>query len=247
MAVSQVELCNLALSRSGGQRITQITSLGEASNEARQCAVKLPHLIRIALRAFPWRFATKKKTLAPIVYEKNTQIESVYASAILDFSLNDSNVSTGSSAVNATQEQLALYGSSILYQYPEDCLAARLVYSAKTNASASILQDNLKENAARDFVVELGSDGTKCIVTDIKDAVLIYTYHASDPSVWDGLFYDALAWQLAAELCISLGNDVQKAQSLENKASLSWDKAKSMDSKEQSFSSFASTYLLSRY
>lgn len=247
MAVSQVELCNLALSRSGGQRITQITSLGEASNEARQCAVKLPHLIRIALRAFPWRFATRKKTLAPIVYEKNSLTSTVFAAAIMDYSLANGVVSSQENAVNSSLEQVALYGSSVLYQYPEDCLAARMVYSVKSHASSSFAHDCMFEGNGRDFAVELGSDGTKCIITDINDAVLIYTYHASEPSVWDALFYDALAWQLAAELCISLGNDVQKAQSLESKASLAWDKAKSMDSKEQSLPSFASSYLFSRY
>ncbi len=203
MAVSQVELCNLALSRSGGHRISQITSLGEASNEARQCAVKLPHLIKTSLRAYPWRFAGKKVILAACKLE----------------------------GVHNLDELSILYGSKVLYQYPNDCLVARHVYSARG-----------AEEQGRDFHVELGSDGTKLIISDVNDAVLIYTSTLTDASLWDPMFYDALAWQLAAELCIGLGNDMEKAKQLELRAIESFERAKVVDAKESSHNFFRFSY-----
>ena len=239
MAVSQVELCNLALSRSGGQRIAQITSLGEASNEARQCAVKLPHLMRTALRAYPWRFATKKIVLAGILNNQINEINDAYGSVLAQFSDDQGSILAQKQYIE--RELLALYGTSSLYQYPEDCLHARAVYPA--SGGPDMLHT---EAGGQNFTVELGRDGTKLIMTNVLDAVLLYTCYVNDPTVWDALFYDALAWQLAAELCVSLGNDVQKAQSLENKAMLAWDKAKSFDSKESCASIFISSYIRSR-
>ncbi len=247
MSVSQVELCNLALSRSGGQRIAQITSLGEASNESRQCAVKLPHLMRTALRSYPWRFATKKISLARITNNRTHEINNPYASALAEYAqTQNERESLQSREVQAQKEILFLYGSATLYQYPEDCLSARLVYPASFAGSGGVDSFMLTEGGEQNFSVELGQDGTKLIVTNVSDAILLYTSYVSDPSVWDSLFYDALAWQLAAELCVSLGNDMQKAQNLENKAMLAWDKAKSLDSKENYNPSFVSSYLRSR-
>lgn len=217
MAISQVELCNLALSRAGGQRISQITSLGEASNEARQCAVKLPHLIRTALRAFPWRFATRKVALAQTIMP-----------------------STRKMGQDEYQQHHLLYGTAYIYQYPEDCVAARAIYSVKNGV------ETLNSSEGEVFHTELGEDGTRLIITHVNDAVLLYTSNVFDPTVWDPLFYDALSWQLAAELCVSLGNDISKGKSLDSKASLAWDKAKSADAGENYFPPFASSYLLAR-
>ena len=249
MAISQVDLCNLALSRAGGQRIAQITSLGEASNEARQCAVKLPHLMRTALRSYPWRFATKKAVLARIVNNQLDGVNAEYSSVLSQHSEknivdqdSDNQNSKTSRERYLQKEQMALYGSSILYHYPEDCLSARVVYSATSGGPSPVLA----EENERNFTVELAQDGTKLIVTGVLDAILLYTSYAHDPTVWDALFYDALAWQLAAELCVSLGNDMQKAQNLENKGMLAWDKAKSVDSRENNHPSFTSSYIKSR-
>ncbi len=232
MAVSQVEVCNLALSRAGGHRIAQITSLGEASNEARQCAVKLPHLIRTALRAYPWRFATKKVVLAQTVLGQENKANP-YQSVL---SGQTENQNTQSS----TEKQAVLYGTSFLYQYPEDCLVARCLYSAKENIA------HKNDTIEQDFHLELAQDGTKLLLCNVSDAVLIYTAYVSDASLWDAMFTDALAWQLAAELCVSLGNDMQKGQQLETRALQAFEKAKTLDSKESHYPLLATSYTQAR-
>lgn len=227
MAVSQVELCNIALSRAGGQRITQITSLGEASQEARQCAVKLPHLIRTALRSFAWRFASKKMPLALIV-------------ASCPSASSASQVGKNIDEAGTYFQHHILYGTAYTYQYPEDCLAILDIYSANSHTLY------LGELCTEKYYTELGDDNTKRIVSPVPDAILHYTCHVTDPNIWDPLFYDALAWQLAAELAIGLGNDAQKAKSLDEKAFNAWDKAQTASVKEHNNPSFQSSYLRAR-
>ncbi len=222
MAVSQVELCNLALSRAGGHRIAQITSLGEASNEARQCAVKLPHLIRTALRSHPWQFAMKKIVLAQVKLDLTSENQNNYFN----------------------QEKI-LYGSNYLYQYPEDCLTAHALYEANSMQNMDY-QADFNGNFNGSFHVELAHDGTKIIVSNILNAVLIYTAYLADVRLWDSVFYDALAWQLASELCISLGNDVQKSKEFEAKALDVFDRAKTLNNKESHQNFISSSYLKAR-
>ena len=194
MSLSQVDVCNLALSRAGGHRITQVASLGEASNEARQCAVKLPQVTRTALREHPWRFATKRAPLAL--------------------------VGTGNG------------GFQYRYQYPTDCLLAREIERGGIEPLP--------------FETDLGEDGTLNILCDRPDAVLIYTAEVTDPNVWDALFYDALAWQLAAELAVTLGNDGSKGKYLEERAAYAWDKARTADAREMQEKPQAGSYILAR-
>lgn len=194
MSVSPVSLCNLALSRAGGQRIAQITSLGEASNEARQCAILYPELLRTCLRRFPWQFAAKRAHLA-FIGQGNRQF---------------------------------LYS----YQYPSDCLQARKIVSAG------------KETL--EFTTELGPDNTRNILCNIEDAELLYTAEVTDPRVWDALFYSALAWELASELAVVLGNDSSKGKYLMDRAMLAFDEACTSDSREGQEKESVGAYLEAR-
>lgn len=187
MSLSPVDLCNLALSRAGGHRITQITALGEASNEARQCAIKYPGARRVALRNHPWRFASKRAVLA-YIGEGNSEFR-------------------------------------YRYQYPADCLQIRGIeaFGMPRRDGEPVLP----------FETELGADNTRTIVCDIAEAVLVYTVDIEDPNVWDSLFFDALAWQLGAELALALGNDGNKARFLEERAQIAWDDARTSDAREE--------------
>ena len=62
MAISAVEICNLALFNVG--QATVIQSLSEESEEARQCNAVYNTMRRQVLRAHHWNFATKIVTLA---------------------------------------------------------------------------------------------------------------------------------------------------------------------------------------
>ncbi len=211
MAFSQVDVCNLALSRMGGQSISQITSLGEASTEARQCAIKFPYVLRSALRAYPWHFATKEIPLARL----------------------------GAGSIESVFKDNILYQVLQYYQYPEECLqilAINPVTGKKGNYHA----------VSFDYTVERLPDGTKVIVSSCPKAILTCTSYADDPGIWDSLFTDAFAWQLAAELCLSLGGSPQIVQSLQEMANRAFEKAKSLDCKEGAIASRTSYYLEAR-
>lgn len=211
MALSQVDVCNLALSRMGGQSITQITSLGEASTEARQCAIKFPYVLRSALRSYPWHFAAKEIALALL----------------------------GAGAMKSLFKDDVLYQTLYYYQYPEECvqiLAINPVTGKKGNYGS----------VSYEYTIERIADGTKVIVSSCPQAVLTCTSYADDPSIWDSLFTDAFAWQLASELCLSLGGSPSIVQSLQEMASRAFDRAKSEDCKESVIVTRTSYYLEAR-
>lgn len=207
MALSQVDVCNLALSRMGGQSIMQITSLGEASTEARQCAIKFPCVLRSALRSYPWHFAAKEIALA-----------------LLD-----------GKAREFKENSRALY----YYQYPEECLQI-LAINPVTGSKGNY------DSASFEYTVERIADGTKVIVTSCPQAVLTCTSYADDPSIWDSLFTDAFAWQLASELSLSLGASSGIVQSLQEMANRAFEKAKSQDCREGAIVHRISYYLEAR-
>lgn len=62
MAVSDVAICNLALQKLGAARIS---SLSDASKNARECNAAYEFLRDKELRANRWKFAIKRVTLAP--------------------------------------------------------------------------------------------------------------------------------------------------------------------------------------
>lgn len=208
MAFSQVDICNLALSRAGGQSISQITSLGEASTEARQCAVKFPHVLRSALRAYPWQFSVRETALALL--------------------------GTGADlALNGAAKDNIRYRTLLYYQYPEECLRILAVNPA----------DGCKGNFSAEsypYTVERIKDGTKVIVTPCSKAVLTFSCYADDPGIWDSLFADAFAWQLASELCLSLGGDYGMVQALQDMAFRAFERAKSQDCGESRVVRFSS-------
>ncbi|EMJ5971364.1 hypothetical protein GWI96_05725 [Proteus sp. G4380] len=59
---SEIEICNIALSRIGNSR--SINSMTEASKEAVQCNLHYAQCRDSVLADFPWNFATKKVALA---------------------------------------------------------------------------------------------------------------------------------------------------------------------------------------
>jgi len=62
MSYTQVQICNLALTRMGANG--HIQSLSEASEEAYSCSRLFDPTLRAALRMYAWGFATETDTLA---------------------------------------------------------------------------------------------------------------------------------------------------------------------------------------
>jgi len=74
-SVSEVQLCNLALSRLG---CPGIQSLSEASRQARACSLHYPVARDAVLRDHPWTFARKEQTLALVSDETVSGWDYVY-------------------------------------------------------------------------------------------------------------------------------------------------------------------------
>lgn len=64
MAVTEVEICNSALAKVGAARIL---TLDDDSEEARLCKTLFYRLRDKLLRSHPWRFATRRVALGPLV------------------------------------------------------------------------------------------------------------------------------------------------------------------------------------
>ena len=60
MSISDVEICNLALSKIGQSTINSLT---EASVEAEACALYYPNVRDALLRSYPWNFCSKSVSL----------------------------------------------------------------------------------------------------------------------------------------------------------------------------------------
>lgn len=72
---SIVAICNLALSNLGKENIS---SLSEASSEARACKQFYDHTRDILLQVYPWRFAGKTISLAEVANDKPGQWSHAY-------------------------------------------------------------------------------------------------------------------------------------------------------------------------
>lgn len=83
------------------------------------------------------------------------------------------------------------------YQYPGDCLAARKIQ----NPSAP-------PDDAVPFEIETSLNGQeKTILTDLQDAVLVYTWDLTNTDMFSSLFVSALSHLLAHQIAFSLTGD----------------------------------------
>lgn len=74
-AVSNVAICNLALTRIGQRTIESLT---EQSQQAQVCNANYELLRDMVLAEFPWRFAVKEATLAIVSGETSNQYSYIY-------------------------------------------------------------------------------------------------------------------------------------------------------------------------
>lgn len=80
------------------------------------------------------------------------------------------------------------------YNYPTDCVKARLIVNPLGRAADPV-----------PFTVEASSDGqVTTILTDQENAKLIYTMDVEDPTRFSSMFIDALSWRVASRIAFSL-------------------------------------------
>lgn len=90
------------------------------------------------------------------------------------------------------------------YSYPNDCLFAREILQTNSVAGSD---DPIP------FEIALGDAyDARVILTDQKEAVLIYTYQATNTLVFDPMFTNCLAWKLASEIAMPLTRDEKRME-----------------------------------
>ena len=181
-SLSDAQICNLALD-AAGTRAT-ISSLQENSAEGRACARQYGPCLTAMLQAAHWNFARKQAALSV---------------------LKDGTVSPSQNVPVPW-----LYE----YAYPSDCVQARFVMPQFQNAPSTtegIVVPQYWVGPPVRFIVstdlDSGGNTIKCILTNMPQAVLVYTSLVTDTGLFDDQFVQALAFYIAHRISIPLSGD----------------------------------------
>jgi len=157
-----------------GARST-IESLEEESAEAKQCKLWYDFSRKQTLEVFDWNFARKRQVLA---LHNDSAPEGVWL---------------------------------FRYQYPADCIAARRVENPVISAAGGgvFTSEAFKHVVgvnpdAVPYEVEISTDQTKSILTDLEDAILVYTFDLTNENLFPAMFIEALSRALASRIAFSL-------------------------------------------
>ncbi len=110
-------------------------------------------------------------------------------------------------------------GWAYVYGYPADCLAVRRLY---TQPGADPIP----------YEVTSDANGTRVILTDQAEAVLVYTARHTDLSRCDPLFLEALSWKLASEIAVPLTQDRSLAKMAYDQYRMILSQAQTADANE---------------
>jgi len=174
---SDVDICNIALSRLGDSATVASIDPPEGSPQAGHCAQWYPVCRDMLLEMRNWSFALKRVSLAQLAmpwpewsYAYGVPADCIKPIAVLP-------------AQAGNDYSVSLHGL--------------------TSAFTGDTNDRLSTASAyvpRDYVLEATEVGEKIIYTDEPDAVLRYLYRVIDPTKFTPLFVDAFGWLLASYL-----------------------------------------------
>lgn len=170
VAVTDVDICNLALSYLGDSATVTSIAPPEGSAQAQHCARFYPMALALMLESHEWIFITRRVSLALLTTPYNYQWLYAYA--------------------------LPATANSILTIIPLDeyygCTGWSYVWD-------EYLFECEREKW-RDFQIELDGNGRQVILSNVEDAIARFTSSQVDMSMVSALFTDALAWKLASML-----------------------------------------------
>ncbi len=110
------------------------------------------------------------------------------------------------------------------YQYPSDCIALREIVNPLGGNEPIMAPDGYRQYAPDPipFAIEVSSDGSaRTILTNMDQAVLVYTFNQLSTATFNSLFVDLLSYQLAHKIAFALtGKATLKDRMLENYAGL---------------------------
>ena len=228
---SEVDIANRALSSIGTR--SQIASITEDSNEARNCKLLLEPLRDEILRMAPWNCSINFNNLSLICAAPGTP----------------ENPGAG---LNVWEKGIPPPPWSYEYAYPSDCLrAVYIVPQFTTGFTSGVPITTAVTGGAPAFwngppvrfrvvVDQIGTNGKpdpngqdqQVIVTNQEQAILCYVRRVVNPDVWDSQFQQALVAALAARLVVSLTGDKGLAQLKLQEANQHITLARQMDGNE---------------
>lgn len=108
------------------------------------------------------------------------------------------------------------------YQYPADCVKARFVENPVGKTADPV-----------PFSVEMSADGTKSVLTDEVDAILIYTKEETSPDYYTPYFIELFATVLASRIAFSITHKAKLTEYLDAIVRFLLIYAPAMDAVEQ--------------
>jgi hypothetical protein len=122
------------------------------------------------------------------------------------------------------------------YQYPSDCTKFRKIQNPTGSPLVTFQADTDVSNAedAIPFDVEISpSLGTKSILTDLNEAVGVYTFDQEAPELFSPFFVEMLSRALATHLCYALTGNIELKKQITLEFAQMSRLAPSMDANEQ--------------
>lgn len=203
---SPVSICNKALSEIGAR--ASIVNLDELSKEAKACKLHYDDVRRSLLRAAHWGFARTQRNLTLL-----------------------------GSAEAGTSQHPWLY----MYAYPSDCLKMRYLLPQPTEGAIDsevvLIGDTWQgvmvpgPSRANRFLIA-NNDGQKVILTNLRNAIGVYTGDISNVEQFDQGFEGALTMALAAKLTIPVTGNVGMKSNFEQLAFVAVQDARASDGNE---------------
>lgn len=211
---SVLAICNAAASEVGARN--QITSINpsDGSNEANQCAIWYDRTRRALLRTAHWGFARQQKPLQ--------QVGDLYP------------------------DQTSPYPYLYAYDYPADCIKFRYILQppilnpagnvSLTPGATLIGPTWLTPSRSNRFIVTAnqGQPGAnnRLLVSNVYQALGVYTEDVIDPTQFDDLFSDALLSLMAYRLVTPLSGNVGMRQEYRQSAQEAILQARAADGNE---------------
>jgi len=204
---SEVAIWNEALSAMGAR--ARVSSTTENSAQARECALKYPSVRDTLLRSAPWDFAERTITAGLLKAAPGTEE-------------NPTSQSAWSTDVPPPPWQY-------MYLYPADCIRMLRVkfqpYTANSTSVPIFPYSPVDRFPAQEMAVPFKratdfADGKQrtVVLTNVPDALFVYTARVTNPALFDPLFTEALVTSLASELAIPLAGAPGLASGLAQKA-----------------------------
>jgi hypothetical protein len=197
VVASEADLCNIALGRCGIRDF--IDDLDEASDEAEACAVHYANARDSILASAPWKFATRRADLNQLANVTRTGWGFCYA-------LPDDFVST----VRLWPQPNAGGGAFMTAGSP----------FGGYNLNSLVRNPGADQKIPFDLESDASVGTGRILCTDLDHANLQYVARITNPALFSDLFVNAVAWQLAIELCMTLAIKPAVAAGIERKAML---------------------------